>query len=140
MKTVERKMTVVMDRVERLKRLAGQIPSYSEYHKSADWKDLAERSLQVAIEGCLDIGKIVISEKALPDPKDNKDIFAVLAQAGIIGAQSLEFLLPMAGTRNVLVHGYDKVEDNLIYGILKRHLDDFLVFLNEIRTNYLGQS
>jgi uncharacterized protein YutE (UPF0331/DUF86 family) len=81
-----------MDRVERLKRLADKIPSYSEYHKSVDWKDLAERSLQVAIEGCLDIGKIVISEKALPDPKDNKDIFAVLAQAGIIGAQSLKFL------------------------------------------------
>jgi hypothetical protein len=32
----------------------------------------------------MDLGKIIISEKALPDPKDNKDIFVVLAEAGII--------------------------------------------------------
>ena len=36
-------------------------------------------------------------------------------------------MVPMAGTRNILVHGYDKVNDSLIYGILKRHLDDFIV-------------
>ena len=30
--------------------------------------------------------------------------------------------MPMTGTRNILVHGYDKVDDSLIYGILKRHL------------------
>jgi len=47
-------------------------------------------------------------------------------------------LVPMAGTRNVLVHGYDKVEDSVIYGVLKRHLDDFAVFLKEIKENYLN--
>ena len=114
MKTVERKMTLVMDRVERLRKLSEKIPSFKDYQKSADWKDLAERNLQIAIEACLDIGKIIISEKALPDPRDNQDIFVVLAEAGIISAKSLEFLMPMSGTRNVLVHGYDKVEDNLI--------------------------
>lgn len=46
-------------------------------------------------------------------------------------------MLPMAGTRNILVHGYDKVDDNLIYGILKRHLGDFTTFLHEIKNNYL---
>ena len=43
----------------------------------------------------------------------------------------------MAGTRNILVHGYDKVEDNIIYGVLKRHLDDFDFFLKEIKNNFL---
>ena len=45
----------------------------------------------------------------------------------------------MAGTRNILVHGYDKVDDSLVYGILKRHLDDFDIFLTEIRDNYLSK-
>jgi len=137
-KTVERKMTLVMDRVERLRKLSEKIPSFKDYQKSADWKDLAERNLQIAIEACFDIGKIIISEKALPDPKDNKGIFVVLAEGEIISAKSLEFLMPMSGTRNILVHGYDKVEDNLIYSILKRHLNDFDAFLTEIRDNYLG--
>jgi uncharacterized protein YutE (UPF0331/DUF86 family) len=61
----------------------------------------------------------------------------VLAEAGILRDASLKFLVPMAGTRNVLVHGYDKVEDSVIYGVLKRHLGDFGVFLKEIKDNYL---
>jgi uncharacterized protein YutE (UPF0331/DUF86 family) len=47
---------------------------------------------------------------------------------------------PMAGTRNILVHGYDKVDDGLIYGILKGHLDDFDIFLTEIRDNYFSKT
>jgi uncharacterized protein YutE (UPF0331/DUF86 family) len=46
----------------------------------------------------------------------------------------------MAGTRNVLVQGYDKVEDSVIYGVLKRHMDDFALFLKEIKENYLERT
>jgi uncharacterized protein YutE (UPF0331/DUF86 family) len=139
-KTVERKMTLVLDRVGRLKQLSDKIQSFKGYQESTDWKDLAERNLQIAIEGCLDIGKIIISQKMLRDPKDNKDVFVILAEAEIIGPLSLEFIAPMAGTRNILVHGYDKIDDSLIYGILKRHLNDFDVFLTEVRDNYLGKT
>ena len=138
-KTVQSKIAVVMDRVERLRRLSDKIDTFNAYAQSADLKDITERNLQIAIEACFDIGKIIISQKMLRDPKDNKDIFVTLAEAGIISLQSLEFLTPMAGTRNILVHGYDKVEDSLVYGILKRHLNDFDVFLTEVRDNYLGK-
>lgn len=137
MKTLERKMTLAFDRLERLKRLSKKIRSFKEYQKSADLKDLTERNLQIAIEACLDVGKIIISQKTLRDPQDNKDLFVVLAEAEIISSRSLEFLKPMAGTRNILVHGYDKVDDSVIYGVLKRHLGDFEVFLAEVRDNYL---
>jgi uncharacterized protein YutE (UPF0331/DUF86 family) len=33
----------------------------------------------VAIEACLDIGKIIISLEGLEEPKDNKAVFAVLS-------------------------------------------------------------
>jgi uncharacterized protein YutE (UPF0331/DUF86 family) len=39
--------------------------------------------------------------------------------------------------RNILVHGYDKVDDEVVYAILKRHLSDFERFLAEVRDNYL---
>ncbi len=138
MKTIEKKIKAVQDRVRRLKKLSADISSFSEYQSSPDYKDIAERNIQVAIEGCLDIAKIVISSKELPEPKDNKGLFTVLAEAGILSDTSLKFLVPMAGTRNVLVHGYDKVEDSVIYGVIKRHLDDFGVFLKEIKENYLN--
>ncbi len=138
MKTIEKKISLVQDRVKRLKKLSADMGSFSEYQSSPDYKDIAERNIQVAIESCLDIAKIVISSKELPEPRDNKGVFTVLAEAGILSYESLNFLVPMAGTRNILVHGYDKVEDSVIYEVLKRHLDDFNSFLKEIKENYLN--
>ena len=126
--------------MKRLEQLSNTLNSFDKYQTSPDVKDIAERNIQVAIEGCLDIAKIVISSKELPEPKDNKGVFTVLAEAGILSDASLKFLIPMAGTRNVLVHGYDKVEDSVIYGVLKRHLDDFAVFLKDIKENHLNRA
>jgi uncharacterized protein YutE (UPF0331/DUF86 family) len=137
MKTIERKMIAVQERVLRLRRLAEKLNSFDDYHCSDDAKDVAERNLQIAIEACLDIGKIIISREKLPEPKDYKGVFLALAQAQIIRSETTRFLSDMAGARNILVHGYDKIDNGLIYGILKRHLDDFDFFLNEIRDNYL---
>jgi uncharacterized protein YutE (UPF0331/DUF86 family) len=137
MKTIERKMIAVQERVARLRRLADRLSSFDDYDRSEDSRDIAERNLQIAIEACLDIGKIIISQKRLPEPKDYKGVFLALSQAHVIRSETTRFLSDMAGARNVLVHGYDKVDDGLIYGVLKRHLNDFDVFLNEIRDNYL---
>jgi len=133
MKSIERKMNLLLERLARLRQIAGELKSFLDYEKSMDKKDIAERGIQVSIEASLDIGKIIISRKGLPEPKDNKGIFIVLAEAGFISDESLNFLVPMAGTRNILVHGYDKVDEVLIYGILKNHLDDFDRFIAEIR-------
>ena len=137
---MEKKIKAVQDRVKRLEQLSATLSSFGKYQASPDAKDIAERNIQVAIEGCLDIAKVVISSMELPEPKDNKGVFTVLAEAGILSDASLKFLIPMAGTRNVLVHGYDKVEDSVIYGVLKRHLDDFAVFLKEIKENHLDRT
>jgi uncharacterized protein YutE (UPF0331/DUF86 family) len=139
-KTIERKIMTLSERLSRLRDLSNQLNSLSNYQRLADTQDIAERNLQIAIEACMDIGKIIISAQGLPEPQDNKNIFIALAKAGIVSAQSLEFLVPMAGTRNILVHGYDKVDDSLIYGILKRHLDDFDLFIAEVRDNYLSKA
>jgi uncharacterized protein YutE (UPF0331/DUF86 family) len=137
MKSIGRKIKSAQERVQRLKLLSQNIASFQDYQVSSDLKDLAERNLQVAIETCLDIGKIIISQENLQEPKDNKGIFAVLANAGIIDSKALAFLIPLAGTSNIIVHGYYKIDDSLIYGILKRHTDDFTLFLRDIGKNYL---
>ena len=137
MKTIEKKIKTVQDRVKRLEQISRKLVTLQDYQTSPDIKDIAERNLQVAIEACLDIAKIIISINDLPEPKDNKGVFTVLAEAGILSKKNLEFLLPMAGTRNVLVHGYDKVEDSIVYDVIKRHLDDFAGYLREVKKNFL---
>lgn len=140
MKSIERKINLLLERLARLKFIADELKSFVDYEKSMDKKDIVERGIQVSIEACLDIGKIIISRKGLPEPKDNKGIFVVLAEAGLISDASLNFLVPMAGARNVLVHGYDKVDDVLIYGVLKKHLDDFDRFITEVQQTFLSDA
>jgi len=118
MKTIEKKIKAAQERIHRLQKLAQSLSSFQDYATSPDIKDIAERNIQVAIESCLDIGKIIIANNQYNEPKDNKGIFLVLADEKIISNKILAFLIPMAGTRNILVHGYDKIDDTLIYGIL----------------------
>ena len=127
----------IEDRVSRLRELSSDISSFEDYQASRNYREIVERNLQVAIEGCLDVGKIIISRERLRQPEDNKGIFVVLTEVGILRKESLSSLIPMAGTRNILVHGYDKIEDVQVYGILKRKLGDFLIFLRDIKDNYL---
>jgi uncharacterized protein YutE (UPF0331/DUF86 family) len=63
LKTIEKKIKAVQDRLKRLEQLSGTLSSFDKYQASPDVKDIAERNIQVAIEGCLDIAKIVISSK-----------------------------------------------------------------------------
>lgn len=136
MKTIDKKVAEVQHRISKLKDLARGLNSFEEYVSSRDTMDIAERNIQVAIEACLDIGKIIIANQGLPEPSDNKGIFSALAEAGIIPKESLSFLMPMAGTRNILVHGYDRIDNALIYGIIKKHLSNFEDFLNQVRDYY----
>lgn len=136
MNSIERKVAATIGRVARLQKISAQVSSLQDYQSSADLKDIVERNLHLAIEGCLDIGKIIIALEQLPEPKDNKGVFLALAEGAIISPESLSFLIPMAGARNILVHGYDRIEDEQVYGVLKRRLPDFERFLREISRRY----
>jgi len=63
MKSIKRKIKSVEERVQRLKSLSKKTASFQDYQGSSDARDLAERNLHVAIETCLDIGRIVISRE-----------------------------------------------------------------------------
>lgn len=92
-------MIAVQERVARLRRLADRLSSFDDYDRSEDSRDIAERNLQIAIEACLDIGKIIISQKRLPEPKDYKGVFLALSQAHVIRSETTRFLSDMAGAR-----------------------------------------
>jgi len=135
---IEQKISTLLEKIERLKKF--REISFNEFSENLDIKDIVERNLQVAIEACIDIGKIIISDMNLREPTDNKGVFKVLAENGIIIQESLDSLMPMAGTRNVLVHGYDKIDETVIFGILKKHMEDFYKYLADIKKNYLERT
>ena len=137
MEEIKAKIAVVQERVRRLsgfKKLA-----FAAYLKNLTVKDAVERNIEVAIQACIDIARIIIKREGFREPEDNKGVFVVLSENGIISEDSLKFLIPMAGARNVLVHGYEKIDDAIIFAVLKKHVSDFNVFLKEIEEKYLAK-
>jgi uncharacterized protein YutE (UPF0331/DUF86 family) len=99
--------------------------TFDEYGSNKILRGYVERTLQVCVQICLDIGAHVIAEFGFRHPEDNKDIFAVLKEEDVVPAEFLPALLKMAGFRNIIVHDYARVDNAAVYGILRHHLDDF---------------
>ncbi len=84
-----------------------------------------ERFLQLSIEILDDIGSHVISDESLGTIDSYSDIPRILFDKKHISAECRETWLTMIGFRNLLVHGYAKVDRAVVYGILKEDLSDF---------------
>lgn len=133
---IKRLLSLISERVEYLKEISARYPSLNAYKKAKHvYKAAAERDLQVAIEACLDIGKIIISEKALGSPGSMREICETLFEKGIISERMLNSLLKMVGMRNIIVHRYEKIDDEVVYSVIKNHLGDFELFIKEISKN-----
>ena len=104
----------------------------------ADFKSNRERQLavmhglQLAIEGCLNIGAHILSADELGAPKDYADIFELLAKAKVISADFADRVKKMARFRNKLVHLYWDIDLDQVYDILKNNIVDFDEYLKEI--------
>jgi uncharacterized protein YutE (UPF0331/DUF86 family) len=82
----------------------------------------------VAIEVCIDVGRHVVASEGLRAPLDYADVFAVLADAGLLDSAIAADLRDTARFRNLLVHGYAKVDDTRVVEILGERVDDLAAF------------
>lgn len=129
-------MKLLDDYTSRLREL-GQ-SSLEEYEGNYLISRSTERLLHLAIEACLDIGHHLIADLGLRAPQDNKDVFAVLGEEGILPRELVPRLLDMAAFRNVLVHGYAKVDNSVVHGILRERLVDLDEYARAI-TDYVNR-
>jgi uncharacterized protein YutE (UPF0331/DUF86 family) len=51
----------------------------------------------------------------------------------VIPAQALHSFQNMASFRNMLVHRYERIEDEVVFGIFKKRLSDFYYFIDVIK-------
>ncbi len=107
-----------------------QYRSISVQNYRADWKvqRIIERTLQLMIEICLDIASHIISDRNLRPPVTYADTFVVLEENGLIDSELSEKLQKMARFRNILVHHYERIDPEIVVGILRKDLDDFRRF------------
>jgi uncharacterized protein YutE (UPF0331/DUF86 family) len=92
-----------------------------------------ERTLQVAIQAALDVASHITSERRLGEPATNRELFTLLERDDWIPSELRARLADMAGFRNVLVHGYDDVNLDVVRDVLKNHLVDLERFTAGVR-------
>ena len=105
--------------------------SFEEYQK-IEKKRGCERLLQLAIECTIDICKLLVSGLRLGLPSEENDLFDKLQQKGILSEGLTRMLKEMRGFRNILVHEYAVVDDELVYEAVKTRLRDFREFKEQI--------
>lgn len=83
---------------------------FIKYKNSKLVKRFVERTLQLAIKSCLDIGSHIISDERLGIADTNADIIKILAENDII-KDNVDQYIKMAKFRNVIVHDYSTFDD-----------------------------
>lgn len=115
--------------VKELQAIAPQ--SFTEYRR-IEKKRACERLLQIAVECVIDVCNLFVSGLRLGLPAEEDDLFEKLEQAGILSPRMKETVKEMKGFRNILVHEYGRIDDEIVYQATKTRLGDFADFKREV--------
>ncbi len=132
---VELKLQELHRYLSQLKKHRGVTASELEKDLEKAW--VVQHGLQLSIQVVLDIGSHILAAEGLT-VQEYDDIFLELARLEVIPEEYAHKIKGMAGFRNLLVHGYAKVDMKRVVDILNNRLDDFSIFASYIIT-YLSQ-
>lgn len=126
---VRRHLAALREALANLKRHTGR--NAQELRANADLRWAIERGLQLCVQNALDVATHITAASGLDSP-DYTSAIDRLAELGAIPAEFATRLRPIAGFRNVLVHGYLQVDLAVVEQVLKEKLDDLEVFAGHI--------
>lgn len=127
---VEKKLALIETCVHELRSLARPASLAADVKEAR----FVQHTLQIALQGALDICSHVVSDERLGEPRTNRELIVLLERAGWLADPTLaDTLGRMVAFRNVLVHNYDTVNLDIVRDIVEHHLDDLLQFVATIR-------
>lgn len=122
---IERRLMKLEQTVRKLKEIATY--SWEDYNQNEGLKDRAERNLQLAAQSCIDLANHLIADLGFRSPLTYAESFTVLREEGIISPDLAETMQKIAGFRNILVHDYLEIDQQIVYTTLNK-LQDFREF------------
>lgn len=113
----------ILKRIERIDETLKRLIQIKELSLDAflnDWKsqDAALHNLQIAIEGCLDIGNHLLSSIGSKAPESYVHIVEILVSEKILPSDFAETAKNMAKFRNLIVHEYLHIDIEKVYSFL----------------------
>ncbi|WP_227767265.1 type VII toxin-antitoxin system HepT family RNase toxin [Zhaonella formicivorans] len=131
LEVIRKKMNDLQNYIALLKSVSSEITEKNIGQDPLKYWGL-ERGLHISIECIIDIANIIISSADLGKPETYRESIQKLGEFGIIPPEFAKKLARMVAFRNILVHDYSKIDDNVIVSILRNDLDDFIEFIKYV--------
>ncbi len=135
-----RKFDLIEDSLKKLSEIRRENPTVDKYRNSWKDKDSAERNLQKVVEAIIDLGKMLIANKKLKEPSNNREVFQILEEETIFPSEFISLIDKMIGMRNIIVHSYDRIDDSIVYGVLKKNLTDINKLTSALKESFLRKN
>jgi uncharacterized protein YutE (UPF0331/DUF86 family) len=129
-KRVKEKVEFIQKNLAKLQKLR----RLSEEEFLGDFRnvDAAMHELQVSLEAMLDLLSHIIARLRLGAPTNDAETLDLAREHGLIAEDHHRRFFQMHKFRNLVVHGYLKVDDKRIYKILRESYGDFELFLADV--------
>ncbi len=125
---VYRLLRVVTDEVAILHR---ESDAGDERRADPLWLRGIKYTFVTSIEACVDIAQHICSAEGWGPPADNGDAMKVLGRHGVLTPEASDAMRKAVGFRNVLVHEYVAVSDEIVASRLA-DLRDFEQFVEQV--------
>lgn len=112
--------------------------TFEEFSNLGLVKDGIYKRLEFCIESVLDICAVINTDLKLGVPESDENILDNLIRNNIISDELGCSLKSMKGFRNILVHRYGRINDEMVFSIVKENLHDFYRFI-EVIENFIEQ-
>ncbi len=98
-----------------------------------------ERNFQLIVDTMLDINTHIISSENLKTPETLQETFLILGDGGVLPVDFVKKIAPVVGLRNIVVHEYEKVDNEKMMQDLKDGISQFGEYLISI-DNFLQKA
>jgi uncharacterized protein YutE (UPF0331/DUF86 family) len=115
-----------------LRELESIVPRSIEEYRQTEKRRACERLLQISVECVIDVCNLLVVGLRLGLPAEEDDLFEKLEGAGVISAGTRDIVRRMKGCRNILVHEYGRVLDEIIFEAVTTKVGDFRRFRQEM--------
>lgn len=128
----------IMETEQFLEELESSLPESFEHYK-IDFKmrAIGERYFEKIMEAVVDLAFLIIKEKNLRQPEEDKKAFDILAEEDIITESLSEKLKSAKGMRNILAHEYGRIDNELVFHSIAEELipdvQDFIKSINNMK-------
>lgn len=89
-------------------------------------------NLQRSCELVTDIAMYLVSIKKLGVPQEKRETFELLRKNNLISEKTEKNMKGMIGSRNIAIHDYRELDEDIIADVIENHLDDLMDFVREI--------